>query len=90
MVIALKADFQLAGFRQFGPVALISSADVHAFSDGVAGGDPAVRFSKDNAAPSLFAWLVERSAGELETVNEAVTIPDVNRSGSSEALLREM
>ena len=42
------------------------------------GYDPAVRFSKDNATRSLFAWLVERSAGELETVNEAVTIPDVN------------
>lgn len=42
------------------------------------GYDPAVRFSKDNATRSLFAWLVERTAGELETVNEAVTVPDVN------------
>ena len=42
------------------------------------GYDPAVRFSRDNATRSLFAWLVERSAGELETINEAVTVPDVN------------
>lgn len=42
------------------------------------GYDPAVRFSKDNATRSLFAWLVERTAGELETVNEDVTVPDVN------------
>ena len=42
------------------------------------GYDPAVRFSKDNATRSLFAWLVGRGPGGLETVNEAVTIPDVN------------
>lgn len=41
------------------------------------GYDPAVRFSKDNATRSLFAWLVERSAGELEVLNETVNVPDV-------------
>ena len=42
------------------------------------GYDPAVRFSKDNATRSLFAWLVERASGELEAINETVTVPDVN------------
>ena len=49
------------------------------------GYDPAVRFSKDNATRSLFAWLVERTAGELETVNEAVTVPDVNPDETQDA-----
>ncbi len=42
------------------------------------GYDPAVRFSRDNATRSLFAWLVERASGELEAINETVTVPDVN------------
>ena len=41
------------------------------------GYDPAVRFSKDNATRSLFAWLVDRTAGELPILNEAVNVPDV-------------
>lgn len=49
------------------------------------GYDPAVRFSKDNATRSLFAWLVERTAGELETVNEAITVPDVNPDETQDA-----
>lgn len=49
------------------------------------GYDPSVRFSKDNATRSLFAWLVERTAGELETVNETVTVPDVNPDETQDA-----
>lgn len=39
--------------------------------------DPLTRFSSDNAARSLFAWLVDRTAGELPVLNEAVNVPDV-------------
>lgn len=39
--------------------------------------DPMTRFSSDNASRALFAWLVERTAGELPVLNEAVTVPDV-------------
>lgn len=49
------------------------------------GYDPAVRFSKDNATRSLFAWLVERSAGELEILNETVDVPDVNPDETQDA-----
>jgi len=49
------------------------------------GYDPAVRFSKDNATRSLFAWLVDLTAGELENVNEAVTVPDVNPDETQDA-----
>lgn len=41
------------------------------------GYDPAVRFSKDNATRALFAWLVDLTAGPLETVNETASAPDV-------------
>lgn len=47
--------------------------------------NPAVRFSMDNATRSLFAWLVDLTAGELETVNEAVTVPDVNPDETQDA-----
>ncbi len=49
------------------------------------GYDPAVRFSKDNATRALFAWLVERSAGELEILNETVDVPDVNPDETQDA-----
>nr|WP_325238011.1 S-layer homology domain-containing protein [uncultured Oscillibacter sp.] len=49
------------------------------------GYDPAVRFSKDNATRSLFAWLVERTAGELEILNETVDIPDINPDETQDA-----
>ncbi|MCI8971756.1 MAG: S-layer homology domain-containing protein, partial [Oscillibacter sp.] len=49
------------------------------------GYDPAVRFSKDNATRSLFAWLVDLTARELETVNKAVTVPDVNPDETQDA-----
>lgn len=49
------------------------------------GYDPAVRFSKDNATRSLFAWLVERTAGELEILNETVDVPDVNPDETQDA-----
>lgn len=49
------------------------------------GYDPAVRFSKDNAARALFAWLIERTAGELEVLNETVDVPDVNPDETQDA-----
>ncbi len=49
------------------------------------GYDPAVRFSKDNATRSLFAWLVERTAGELKILNETVDIPDINPDETQDA-----
>lgn len=49
------------------------------------GYDPTVRFSKDNATRSLFAWLVERTAGELEILNETVDVPDVNPDETQDA-----
>lgn len=54
------------------------------------GYDPAVRFSKDNATRSLFAWLIERTAGELEVLNETVDVPDINpgETRDAEAILR--
>lgn len=39
--------------------------------------DPLTRFSSDNASRALFAWLVDRTAGELPVLNEAVNVPDV-------------
>ena len=55
-------------------------------NNGDGGGyDPAVRFSKDNAARSLFAWLIERTAGELEVLNETVDVPDVNPDETQDA-----
>lgn len=49
------------------------------------GYDPAVRFSKDNAARALFAWLVDLTAGELEAVNETVNVPDVDPDETRDA-----
>ncbi len=54
------------------------------------GYDPAVRFSKDNATRSLFAWLVDLTAGPLETVNETASAPDVEigETRDAESILR--
>lgn len=54
------------------------------------GYDPLTRFSKDNATRALFAWLVDLTAGELEAVNETVTVPDVEvgETRDAEAILR--
>lgn len=49
------------------------------------GYDPAVRFSKDNAARSLFAWFIDLTAGELEAVNETVNVPDVDPDETRDA-----
>ena len=46
-------------------------------SGGSDGYDPLIRFSKDNATRALFAWLVDRTAGDLPVLNEAVNVPDV-------------
>lgn len=58
---------------------------VYRASGGSDGYDPLTRFSSDNATRSLFAWLVERSAGELEAINETVTVPDVNPDETQDA-----
>lgn len=54
------------------------------------GYDPAVRFSKDNASRALFAWLVDRTAGELPAVHETVSVPDVSpdETQDADAILR--
>lgn len=54
------------------------------------GYDPLIRFSKDNATRSLFAWFVDLTAGPLEAVNETVAVPDVEvgETRDAEAILR--
>lgn len=59
-------------------------------SGGSDGYDPLTRFSKDNATRALFAWLVDLTAGPLETVNETASAPDVEvgETRDAEAILR--
>lgn len=53
------------------------------------GYDPLTRFSSDNATRALFAWLVDLAAGDLETLNETVSVPDVTEeTQDAEAILR--
>lgn len=54
------------------------------------GYDPLTRFSKDNATRSLFAWLVDLTAGKLEAVNETAAAPDVvvGETRDAESILR--
>ncbi len=49
------------------------------------GYDPEVRLSSDNATRSLFAWLVDLTAGELPVLNETVSVPDVNPDETQDA-----
>lgn len=49
------------------------------------GYNPLTRFSSDNATRSLFAWLVERTAGELEVLNETVDVPDITPGETMDA-----
>lgn len=51
--------------------------------------NPLARFSSDNASRALFAWLVDLAAGDLETLNETVNVPDVTEeTQDSQAILR--
>ncbi len=54
------------------------------------GYNPLTRFSKDNATRALFAWLVDLTAGKLETVNETASAPDVvvGETRDAESILR--
>lgn len=58
--------------------------------DNNSGFDPLTRFSKDNASRALFAWLVDLAAGDLETLNGTVAVPDVEvgETRDAEAILR--
>lgn len=49
------------------------------------GYDPLTRFSSDNAARSLFAWLVDLAAGELPVLKETAGVPDVDPEETPDA-----
>ena len=46
--------------------------------NGIEDYDALTRFSSDSARRDMFAWLVSAVAGELDILNETVTVPDVN------------
>lgn len=61
--------------------------DRDSYADGY---DPLTRFSSDSASRALFAWLVDRTAGELPAVHETVSVPDVSpdETQDADAILR--